>query len=658
MAPDFSQYPANLSSRPYTRWWWLRGPFRQDDIVYQLDWLEANGFGGVELAWLDPIWQRPADTDTRPEWLSPDWSELIAFTKRYADEIGLGCDFTFGSARPFGGSRVLPEDAQQTLDGPSKQRLHNSWEPGPRPVLNHLSERALRRYAEALAPAFAPGLAGSPSALFCNALELDPAGIWSADLGDPFEQRFGYRLEGRAELARTHPHMRYEYRRMVGSTMQRAFFETFARVCRELGAISRVQCHGAPTDLLAAYATVDVPESEVLLYEPGFSRIAASAAVLAGRPLVSAEAFSCVYGVAGIGNPSTRPSRASVSFDSQAPAERHRSGPAPRSGQAVQAAPYWRREQIADLKLVADAVFANGVNQIVWHGMPFNGPGGTQQFSASVHLGPDAGFAAGLPAFNEYLDTVSGMLRGGRPYTNLAVYLPNEDRLMRDEIPEDRRTPAARFEWEMRGVAVPAETEGYHPIWVSELFLRKADCLDGQISIDGVEFAALYIDCEWLDAAALEEVVRLAREGAKIVLKRQPSLPGMRRHPLYAAWLSELERLRNVSGEPSALGLVPLIQGIHPPMYWAREGDGELLIFFAHPLARQVRYPMTYGQSYSEGPLERRLTINYGGHAREVALAFGPNQSIMLRVSRDGEVSTLDLGFSPDPPIRDRDLSP
>ena len=32
------------------------------------------------------------------------------------------------------------------------------------------------------------------------------------------------------------PHMRYEYRRMVGSAMQQAFFETFARICRDLGA--------------------------------------------------------------------------------------------------------------------------------------------------------------------------------------------------------------------------------------------------------------------------------------------------------------------------------------------------------------------------------------------------------------------------------------
>src|SRR3954468_17284128 len=151
MPSDLSRYPAYQSSRPYVRWWWLDGPFRERDIASQLDWISEAGFGGVEIAWLDPTGQaRPADK-RRPEWLSAEWSGLVGFAKRHADSLGLGCDLTFGSSRPFGGSRVTAEDAAQTLDGPSSQQLLGSWEPGPRPVLNHLSEGALRRYAEALA---------------------------------------------------------------------------------------------------------------------------------------------------------------------------------------------------------------------------------------------------------------------------------------------------------------------------------------------------------------------------------------------------------------------------------------------------------------------------------------------------------------------------
>src|SRR5204862_4021473 len=146
--------------------------------------------------------------------------------------------------------------------------------------------------------------------------------------------------------------------------------------------------------------SVDVPESEALLFDPPFSRIAASAAALAGKDLVSCETFTAVYGMVQPGN--------------------------------LLAGRYWRREQLADLKLLADAVLANGVNQIVWHGMPYNRPGGKNEFYASVHVGPDASFAGQLPAFNEYLESVTGMLRRGRPYTSLAVYLPHEDMLLGD----------------------------------------------------------------------------------------------------------------------------------------------------------------------------------------------------------------------------------
>ena len=110
---------------------------------------------------------------------------------------------------------------------------------------------------------------------------------------------------------------------------------------------------------------MDIPESEAILFPPPFSRIAASAAALSGKPVVSAETFTCLYG-----------------FVTRANLEPYR---------------YWHKEQVADLKLLADALFAQGVNQIVWHGMPFNGPGGRNEFYASVHVGPDAAFAAELP---------------------------------------------------------------------------------------------------------------------------------------------------------------------------------------------------------------------------------------------------------------------
>ena len=163
-----------------------------------------------------------------------------------------------------------------------------------------------------------------------------------------------------------------------------------------------------------------------LLFDPPFSRIPASAAALSDRSVVSAETFTCIYG-----------------FTSPRHTEAYR---------------FWKREQVADLKLLADAVIANGVNQIVWHGMPYSGADCQHEFYASVHVGPDCAFVDELPAFNAYLEHVCGRMQSGRTVSELAVYLPNEDMWMLDLMPLELRTPGAAYWWEMRHVLVLQET--------------------------------------------------------------------------------------------------------------------------------------------------------------------------------------------------------
>ncbi|HOP59313.1 MAG TPA: hypothetical protein PLR52_07835, partial [Bacteroidales bacterium] len=44
--------PFNDSAKPYTRYWWFASMISEEDVKYNLDWLKANGFGGVEIAWV------------------------------------------------------------------------------------------------------------------------------------------------------------------------------------------------------------------------------------------------------------------------------------------------------------------------------------------------------------------------------------------------------------------------------------------------------------------------------------------------------------------------------------------------------------------------------------------------------------------------------
>lgn len=124
-------------------------------------------------------------------------------------------------------------------------------------------------------------------------------------------------------------------------------------MCTKAGATSRVQCHGAPTDMLASYALVDIPESETLLFDPDFLLLAASAAAFHDKPIVSSETFSCIYG--------------SVST-SQTP-------------------PGLGEELVDDLRCVADAQLVWGVNRVVWNGKPFGTEEDRKRFYVSDLLG-------------------------------------------------------------------------------------------------------------------------------------------------------------------------------------------------------------------------------------------------------------------------------
>jgi hypothetical protein len=376
--------------------------------------------------------------------------------------------------------------------------------------------------------------------------------------------------------------------------------------------VARVQCHGAPTDLLAAYAAADVPETEVLLFPPSFARIAASAAALAGKAVVSCEAFTCPYGF---------------------PAAHH------------------RRELISDLKLLADAVLAQGVNQLVWHGMPYNPPGGSNAFFATTHVGPDAAFAAEIPAFNAYLTNACSWMRRGRTCSRLAVYLPLEDNRMRDRLPRALRTPAAQYYWELRQEAVPREAEPFQPLWITGAFLEDATWDGRRLRAGAEEFEALYLACVWLDPGALGEVLRLARAGLPVALARLPRRPGRGGSGHYEARLEALLALPNVRRELADLGLEPLVEGPDLPPYWARRDGDELILFLGHPGARAVRYPMWRGQARGLPATTRPIRIRWGGRRHDLDLDFPPGRSILLKVAAD-RVTTIDLGYAP----RDREV--
>jgi len=615
---DQEANPFSLTSKPYARYWWFASTITKEDVRYNLNWLKDNGFGGVELAWVYPLNRfNPKDTTYTPrqEWLSPEWREIVNYTAVYADSIGLGCDMTLGTLWRFGDSYVPFEQATRRFgDENWRQVITRSWEhPRPGYVIDHLNPSNYLPYFNRLLDSFPHPSSGRPRSFFIDSWEVETEKLWSTGLEKEFLERFGYDIVPFMDsiYKPSNSEHLYDYMSLVSEKVI-GFYREFDRVTGERWAFSRAQVSGAPCDLISGYAAVDIPESEAMLFEPGFSTIPASAALLSGKNHVSAETFTCIYGWPG---------------------------------------DYLRQEQVADLKIVADALFANGVNQIVWHGKPHNPAGlDTVSFYASVHLGPEGSLTRQLGSFNRYLTTVSDYMKKGITCSDIAVYLPVEDAWRAGRMPVEKQFIWAWGYYEMRYVSYPEELASYNPVWINGEFLQKAEMSGNDILVGDARFKALYIDSKYIDYKVIKRVSELARQGLRVILKQLPEEPGFVKHDDYGLFVDSIKATANSDIASLSPELSPFIDGPVIPAHWCRKDGEALYVFFPHRNSRQLEFPVEYGQSLDNESYNVPVKISFEGYSYQINLNFKPYQSLLYKLS-GGVAEEIDIEFIPETPV-------
>lgn len=607
-----------INSKPYARYWWFASMIQEDDIRYNLDWLKEHGFGGVEMAWVYPLNRfNPEDTSYTPrqEWLSPEWQKIVEFAAKYADSIGLGCDMTFGTLWPFGDTGVTFEQAAQRYGDPDwRQQIRLSWQhPKVGYVVDHLTPDNYLPYFDRLLKIFPRPKSQFTNSYFIDSWEVETDKLWCDSFDKDFEKKFNYDIKPFMNeiYEPKNSEYLYDYMKLISEKVLK-FYHDYDSTLNSVGIKSRGQVSGAPCDLISGYALMDIPEGESMLFEPEFCAIPASASLLSGKNITSSETFTCIYGW-------------------------------PRD--------YIREEQTADLKLVADALFANGINHVIWHGKAHNPKGeDTVNFYATTHIGNKGMLADEIKNFNKYLETVQGFMRKGITYSDVAVYLPTEDAWKSGVMPKDKQFKWAWGFYEMRYVYFPEELDGYNPIWINHEFLSKGYVKDGLLHVGNLQFKFLYVDVNYLEYDTKALMQKFSSEGLNVIMKKITEQPGY-------------EKLVDVISSPSRYKpdfdqffhnempdfLTPFISGKKIPRHWCRKDGATLYVFFANPKADRIKFPMEYGQSYETETEILPVRINYAEVDYDIELVFEPYQSLLYKIE-DGKIEKIDISFIPKTP--------
>ena len=402
------------------------------------------------------------------------------------------------------------------------------------PVVDHLdTHKVLKLYNHlfgertGLAPYF-----GNPMrAVFSDSYEFKANRHYSPDLIDWFKKHRGYDItsylpvnmqKGYNYVAFMRPNtkpdfsfsdqdwrLRYDYDITVGELVGDHFFKTSKSWAESRNLLFRTQGYGLYMDMMAMAGLASIPETESMLGPEADLKIMTSGALLYNRPIVTAE---------------------SVVF----------------SGRAYTTTPQ-------KIKLAVDKLFAAGVNQVIYHGVPYRytpeaiGPEGWYPFASpflgavnfSSNLGEGNRFWSDQKAVNQYVSRVQYALRSGKPRADVLLYFPFLDVEGMPDNPEEILTKG--YMKEVDGPLPPSKDDtnpakaawakGVYPLinqmeasgiswsWVNDASIQEAQVgKDGRINIRGNLFQALILaNDSIIGLKTAEKIKGLAQKGMRLL---------------------------------------------------------------------------------------------------------------------------------------------
>jgi hypothetical protein len=306
---------------------------------------------------------------------------------------------------------------------------------------------------------------------------------------------------------------------------------------RERGFLTRNEAHGSPGNLLDLYALADIPETEMFHTDRNrlVSKLASSAAHVAGRPRVSAETGTWLV--------------------------EHFT------------------ETAGDMKTLLDDMFLSGVNHVFFHGTcysPADAPWPGWVFYASTQMNPRNALWNELPALSDYISRCQAELRAGRPDSDVLLYWPIHDVWHDAHGMLPGLTVHARDWMEAQPFGQTAEmlwNRGFGFDFISDRQLAKTKTEGGAVNSPGGSWRAVVVpSAAHMPVATFEKLLSLAESGATIICEALPQdVPG----------LGDLEKRRAALHE--ALKRVRLVDSATDGVREAMLGKGRVLVGLIEP---------------------------------------------------------------------------
>jgi len=400
------------------------------------------------------------------------------------------------------------------------------------PVLNHLdSLKVIKNYEYLFGPrtGLQPYFGNPMRAIFTDSYEFSVDRHYTVDFLAFFKKRRGYdatpwlpaNMQFRYNYASwKNPYsspdftfgpedwrLKYDYDLTLSELFQENFITASCNWTEKRDLLFRTQAYGMNLDMIANAGHASIPETESMLGQEANLKVMASGAHLYNRPILSAE---------------------SVVFAKRA---------------------YMTTPQ--KVRLVVDKLFAAGVNQIIYHGVPYHYitsetlPTGWNPFCApGINFSSDFGegniFWKYQKEINEYISRTQYALRSGIPHADVLIYFPYMDVDGMPDNPEEiltkgylegvepplpavkmsagaQKVAAEKTEWanKIYPVINQLEANGITWDWVNDASVQEAKLdVDKQINIRGNHYQSLILaDISVIQLKTAEQINALANKG-------------------------------------------------------------------------------------------------------------------------------------------------